>query len=84
MIILWLLLQVMAAAECGVSLVFHDITLSAEEADEPTDFLTRLIDFLKVAVRQAVTVGVLYKAMLHVGLQSKFGSDLFAELVKYQ
>lgn len=73
----------MAAAESGVLLVFHDITLSPEEADEPNDFLTRLINFLKVAVRQGVTVGVLYKAMLRIGLQLKFGSDLFADLVKY-
>ena len=73
----------MAATENDVSLVFHDITVSAEEADKPSDFLTRLINFLKVAVRRGVTVGVLYKAMLHVGLQFKFGSDLFSELVKY-
>lgn len=75
----------MAAAESGVSLVFHDITASGADEGVST-FLPRLMKFLEQMIEREVPVGVLYSAMLETGRQWRQGTqedvELFAALLK--
>lgn len=75
----------MAAAESGVSLVYHDITASGNN-EGASSFLPRLMRFLEQVIDKDISVGTLYSAMLKTGEKWREGSresvELFSELMR--
>ena len=69
----------MAAAESGMSLVFHDITASGTD-DRASSFLPRLMRFLEQVIEKDVRVGGLYSAMLEIRKQWRQNTQEHVEL----
>ena len=72
------LIQLMAAAQAGKALVYHDVD---GEVNERTLFLQELEAFVSLLIQMNVTVAQLYSVMLKVG-ETYYTSDESCNLFK--
>ena len=72
------LIQLMAAAQAGKALVYHDVD---GEVNERTLFLQELEAFVSLLIQMSVTVAQLYSVMLKVG-ETYYTSDESYNLFK--